>query len=185
MDAVVGEAEAYEQRVEAEGLLEERDDGDAAAFADEDWFFAEAALDGFSGKLHGAPADRDDDSGGAAFTGDFDRHAFRAALAQRFLEFGEDFIGILARDHAHGDLGGGFGGDDRLTAGALIAAGEAVDIAGWAGPAALKGGVPGFVVEVIGLEFLLEFALIEGEPGEFLALARGQLGDIVIEAGGV
>src|SRR5258706_10579706 len=174
MDAVVGEAEAYEQRVEAEGLLEERDDGDAAAFADEDGFFAEAALDGFGGKLHGAPANWDDDSGGAAFTGDFDRHAFRAALAQRFLEFSEDFIGILVGDHAHGDLGGGFGRDDRLTAGALIAAGEAVDIAGWAGPAALKGGVPGFAVEVIELQFLLQFALIEGEGVGRTRLAREQ-----------
>src|SRR5688572_13201218 len=66
VDAVVGEAETDEDRVDAEGGFEEGADGDGAALADEDGGDAEAGLDGGFGEGHGLGVDREEAGEGAA-----------------------------------------------------------------------------------------------------------------------
>jgi len=60
---------------------------------------------------------------------------FHTGRCERFhigAESFPDFVGVLLRDEAHGDLGGGVGGDDGFGAFADVAAVEAVDIQGGA-----------------------------------------------------
>src|SRR5690606_4419288 len=72
---------------------------------------------------------------------------------------------------------------DRLAAGALVAAADAVDLGGGAGPDAFEGGVAGLAVGGVGLGGAQPPLLVEGELGEEFPLAVGELGDAVVEAG--
>ena len=95
-----------------------------------------------------------------------------------------DVVRVLARDQPEGELQLGRGRDDRLAAGALVAAADAVDLGGRAGPDALQGGVVrprrGWPCD---LAVRSQRVLVEGQLGEELALAVGELGDAVVEAG--
>ena len=78
---------------------------------------------------------------------------------------------------------GGLGGDDGFGAGALVAAGQAVDVAGGAGPAAFECGVAGLAEEGRGGRGPACRPLVEGELGRVLALGGGEGYDVVVEAG--
>ena len=94
-----------------------------------------------------------------------------------------DVVGVLARDQPEGELHHGRGRDDRLAAGALVAAADAVDLGGGAGPDALQGGVSGLAVGGVRLGGAQPLLLVEGQFGEEFALAVGEFDDAVVEAG--
>ena len=71
-------------------------------------------------------------------SGKFDFHVLRATISHCLLEGSRNFYRVLIRDQAHGHLGGCRGGDDRLGAMTLVAAGEAVDVASGAAPGSLE-----------------------------------------------
>src|SRR5207302_7522971 len=94
-----------------------------------------------------------------------------------------DVVRVLSGDQSEGELHHGRGRDDRLAAGALVAAADAVDLGGRAGPDALKGGVAGLSVGRGRLGGAQPALLVEGQLGEEFALAFGELGDAFVEAG--
>lgn len=92
-----------------------------------------------------------------------------------------DAVGVLAGDQPEADLHQGGGRNDRLASGALVAASDAVDLGGGAGPDAFQRGVSGLARCRAGLGGAQPGGLVEGQLGEERALAVGELGHTVVE----
>ena len=91
---------------------------------------------------------------------------------------------LLVRDQPERDLGVRVGRDDRLVAGAGVAAPHAVDLGGRAGPDALQRAEAGLAVRPPATRRSpATRCLVERQLGDQLALPVGQLDDVVVEAG--
>ena len=64
------------------------------------------------------------------FTEKLEAAARRRAIEEELLESRPHLVGILIRHESAGEFHAGVGGDDRLAAGGLVAAVDAVGIAG-------------------------------------------------------
>src|SRR5882757_5479566 len=130
MDVVVVEAEANQQAVEAERLLEIRDDRDRGAGADQKRllapFLGQRAL-GSRQRLH-VPVERDGSATGVL--GEDGLAVTRQPRGDIVAERLFDLLRVLAFDQTEGDLGGSFRRDHGFRALAGIAADDAVDVAG-------------------------------------------------------
>lgn len=94
-----------------------------------------------------------------------------------------DAVGVLARDQPEADLHQGGGRDDGLASGALVAAADAVDLGGGAGPDAFERGVAGLARRRAGFGGAQPGGLVEGQLREERALGVGEFGHTVVETG--
>ena len=102
---VGGEAEAEQEGIQVESVLERRDDGEGAALACEEGRGAEAELDGVGGERQGR-ARQWGDGGGAALSGrDLDGDCMGQQGPQGVDEELLDLPGVLVGDQPHGDFG--------------------------------------------------------------------------------
>ena len=141
MNPRIGEGEAKQQGVRAENVAEGLDDGDAAAFADEDGL----GIEGPAKRVLGGEAVLRigvGDVGLAVMTGlDLDLDAARAMGFEVFFHLFHDILRALIRDEPEGKFHESFGRDHRLGAFSLIARTHAIDLGCRACPNALGGGV--------------------------------------------
>ena len=80
--------------------------------------------------------------------GELHAHGGRANLAEVCLHLPADGLRVLSGYQAAAHLGDGVGGDNGLGAGALITAGDAVELQGRAGVDALRAAVAGFCAQL-------------------------------------
>ena len=104
-------------------------------------------------------------------------------LGQPALQPGGDLGRVLVGDQAEAELGAGRAGQDGLGPFALIAAPQAVDVEGGAGPAAFQGGVARLADGPGHADLLEVFLLVEGQGGELRPLAVRKRHHVVVEAG--
>src|SRR5438309_420900 len=90
--------------------------------------------------------------------------------------------GVAANAVAEGDLGAGFGRDDRLAAGALVAAPDAVDVGRRPRPDALEPGAAALADRMLQADVAEELSFVEAETVPLRALRVGGLADAVVEA---
>jgi len=179
----VGEAEAEEDAGDFEGVVHLGDEGDGAAFADEDGFFAKAFFESRLRGFENGRVERRDP--GLAFAEDieFAMDGFGKELANVLFDEVGDFLRILVGDEASGEFGVGLGGDDGLGAFALVAAPEAVEFESGANPELLDGGETFFAGIAGSANGLLESFLFPRQSVERFAFGFGGGGNVVVETG--
>ena len=124
---VVGEAETHENARNAEGTLEEADDGDGAAGADIDGLATEGGGEGGGGFGDQRMAGIDEGGRGGVVEAEFGGDAGGGGGGNGGAELFDGFEGVLVGDEAGADFGIGLGGDDSFAAFADEAADDAVD----------------------------------------------------------
>ena len=171
VDLFVGDGVGQHDGLEAKDRLDHRRDGERAADADADRFFAvdglDDALDGFEkAVVLGHRVGRRAGAGGL----DFEVGVGWAVVAEvRGQGFG-DIVRDLAWAEPAGDFGVGFGGDDGLAARAGVAAPDAVDFDCGAQPEAFEKADAWFDGAGAGADF--------GEEGGFVELKGFHAGDV-------
>ena len=134
MQVIVVLAPAQQQRVHFQVLLEQSHDRNRPPFADEDRLAAETCLDGPDRGPEAGAIDADQHRRRTVMGDDLDGNPRWSYLADVGAEKLADGLGILVGNEPETELCPGLAGQDRLGAGARIAAEEAVDIASWASP---------------------------------------------------
>ena len=182
MRVVVRKREAEHEGIRFQIFLERRDDRNASAATCEEAFLAEpelrrahAGLRERSGGIHHV--------GSAALTlsdGELDRR--RANRLQMLPHERNDFFRVLIRNEAHRDLRARPGGDDRFSALALVAAGEAVDFKRGPRGALFIRGVSGLAEERRHPNGFAEFRLVERHFRHLLPLVGRELHHVIVEA---
>src|SRR6478609_8950889 len=130
MNPIVVEAEADEERIDAERALEVATARDRAAAADRDDAPAPLIRERRAGLLEYRRIRRHRQSRGAGMADELGRDVVGQAVADELMERGRDPDRVLIADEAEGHLGRGLAGDDGLAALPGIAAPDAVDVAG-------------------------------------------------------
>ena len=183
MGAAIGEGEAEEEGIDAKDFLEALDDGDGAAFANEGGLTAE----GLGKGALGGPAEWGVGIGevGVAVVAldDLDVYAGGGVFAKVIGDLADGLEAGLAGDEAEGEFCEGGVGDDGFCAFALVAAADAVEFDGGAGPDALEGGVAGLAGEGGRASDLEEAGVGEREGGPCLALPVAEGLDGIGETG--
>ncbi len=110
-------------------------------------------------------------------------HARRADRLDVGPELRGDRLRVLVGHEPEAQLRAGHAGQDRLGPGPLVAAVEAVDVAGRPGPLPLQGRVAGLALQRGDAQARLELGLRERQPGELGPLPVLQRADRVVEAG--
>jgi len=184
VDVVVGQAEAHHDAGDAEMAVKVADDGDGAAGADEDRLLAPNLFQRPRGRLDVGVVDGNQAGVAGVNQAHFDIDAGGGDLLHIGFVEGKGAGRGHAGNQAHGDLGEGFGGDDRLGAGADEAAGDAVHVEGGPRPGALQNAEADLADQRaradLGDAILL---LVEGQAvpcGQLLGAGRN---DVVVEAG--
>ena len=179
----IREGETEEEGFDAEDVAEALNDGDAAAFADEGGFAWESAAEGAAGGEAEAAVGVHGVGFAAVADFDFEPDGIRGDGLEVGADFFEDVGGVLIGDEAEGEFGEGGAWDDGFGAFALIAAADAVDFGGGAGPAAFVVGVSGFAPEFGDTGEGEGFFCAAGEFGPCFAFPCLDWADGVVEAG--
>ena len=183
VDVVAGQAEAHEDALEAQYLLEAGNDGDAAAAAGGDGALAEGVGHSLFGGLVGFEL-QGTDVGGAAVAGrDLHGDVVGSYALEVVLEHLADFLEILIGDEAGADLGIGLAGKHGLGTFAGVAAPDAAHIEAGTDAGALLGGVAFFALQSLHSEVLLILFLVEGSLCHEGALLVAEHQHVVVEAG--
>ena len=181
---VVGEAKTHENARNAEGTLEEADDGDGAAGADIDGLATEGGGEGGGGFGDQRMAGIDEGGRGGVVEAEFGGDAGGSGGGDGGAELFDGCDGVLVGDEAGADFGVGLGGDDGFAAFADEAADDAVDFEGGSGPGAHKHVVARFAGEGGGADFGAAVVFfVEGEAGPGGELFGGGRADGVVETG--
>src|SRR5690606_3132337 len=137
--AVVGEPETHQHGFEPGLLAEQPDDGDRPAALDKDRVRVRGGLERPARGLEVRRIRRDGRRGAAAVVVELPAAAGGRLTLEPAEERVADFLLALVRDEPERDLRARPRGDDGLRAGALIPAGDAVDLGGGSPPLALDG----------------------------------------------
>ncbi len=183
MQPVVGKSEADQQDRHPEDLGEGGDHRNRAPLAHQHRRLAPHVL---LGRLRGVgdrPAGLYQHCLGAVQVAHLDIDSGRSQRLHMFLEQARDLLWVLVRHQPHRDLGPGPGRQHRLGALALIAAEDAVDVAGGASPDPLQRGVALLAEGGGDAELPAVVLLAEGEAPELLPLPVLERPHVVVEAG--
>ena len=183
MDAVVVEAEADHQAVHAENRLEMTDHRNGAAGADERRRLAPLRLQRGARLAHGGAVEGKVNCRAATVLAELDLGVGRQPIRHILAEGGANLVRVLSGDEAEGDLGFRRGRKHRLEAGAGIAAGKAVDLAGRARPDLLEHGAVDLAGRRRQAGAAEEGGSVEAEAVPIGAQFRRDVGDAVIKAG--
>ncbi len=176
-------AKADQQRVHAEAALQQADDRDRAAAADEGGLAVPFLGQRPARRLEGRVIERHDGGAPAAARLEARPAVGRQAVADEGPEELADALGVLVADQPEADLGVRLGRDHRLEAGAGIAAPDAVDLGGRARPEVLEGRVA-VLAPGLAQADLAEEGLAEKPSRSHCSLIVGrELVDAVVEAG--
>src|SRR5262249_47026144 len=149
------------------------DDRDRTAFADVNRRGAEARFDRGGGGLNIGTLQRHDYAGCAVVVDKLHPYAGGEAGLEKLLQGGGDFARGLFGAQPEAQLGPGACREDRLRAFALVAAGEAVDIASGPSPTAFDVRKAGLAPGALNRQLPMELVLAERQLAELLAFKFG------------
>src|SRR5579864_9019093 len=138
VQVIVGLAPAEQQRVDAKLCLDQSHHGYRPALADEDWLLPEPGLNGPNRCVDARAVDAHQYRGSAVMVNDFVRDPRRTNGADMIAKQPADRCGLLVGHQAEAQLGARHARQDRFWSGTLVAAVQAVHVAGRPRPAPLE-----------------------------------------------